>query len=240
MNTQVLNSNVKSRFRTEYVRANSEIDILKANLRLKGKVIIDVGCGTGGIAGVLSSMGAFVVGIDSPELIDIARKTNISENVVFRAGAGQAIPVQSGFADIILFYASFHHVPEYAMHTALDECKRVLKEDGIVCFCEPLSDSGSYYDLAGLIEDEKDLREIAYSYISFAGETNFRALKERYYYLERSFEDFRNLVNIFVPQTARRQEILREASELVLSRYPNLDQARFRSLARLNIIQKIN
>jgi len=238
MITNTLQNQTDNHFKTGFIKADSEIDILKANLRFSGKVVIDVGCGTGKISRLIASEGAQVVGIDTPELIGLAKEPGVAGNVVFKTGTGQNLPVENNFADIIIYYASFHHVPEIEMNNALKECSRVLKENGLVFICEPLTDKGSYYDLASLIEDEKEIREIAHAYISLAGETNFHMMTEKYYYIERTFEDFINLANVYVTDFNEKGNIIRKALEIVLKSNKDIDNARFRSLARLNILQK--
>lgn len=238
MTTNILHNQTENILMPGFINAGSEIDILKASFRFRGKTVVDVGCGTGRISRLIASLGASVIGIDAPELINLAEKQPVTENILFKTGTGQNLPVESNYADIIIYFASFHHVPEVEMNAALNECHRVLKEDGLLCFCEPLTDKGSYYDLTGLVEDEREIREIAYAYISFAGETDFHMVAELYYYMERSFEDFRNLVNIYVSDQKQREDILYRAKEIVLQTNPDIDSARFRSLARMNILQK--
>lgn len=238
MITNQLISTTGEEQKTRFTKAGSEIDILKTNLNYEGKVVIDVGCGAGKISKMLASLGAFVIGIDTPELISLAEKQDIPQYVVFKTGTGQNLPLKNDFADIILFYASFHHVPECEMNNAVKECYRVLKKNGVICFCEPLTDKGSYYDLTGLIEDEEEIRAVAYSYISLAGETDFHLVSELYYYLERTFEDFRNLLNIYVTDPDEKDSIIMQAKEIVEKRDKDIDSVKFRSLVRMNILKK--
>ena len=162
MGTDVLHSQkkVESYPTTGFSKVDSEIDILKANLNFSRKVVIDIGCGTGKISKMIASEAAFVIGIDTPDLIGMAKKYYQPDNFILKTGSGQNMPVESNYADIIICYASFHHIPENEMNIAMRECYRVLKEDGLLVMCEPLTDKGSYYDLVSLIEDERVIRKI--------------------------------------------------------------------------------
>jgi 2-polyprenyl-3-methyl-5-hydroxy-6-metoxy-1,4-benzoquinol methylase len=74
------NNNLNYHYHHEQMR------VLKAILPdLKGKRVLDVGCGTGRVSRYLVQLGAEVVGVDfSEQAIAIARQQNSSENITYR------------------------------------------------------------------------------------------------------------------------------------------------------------
>ncbi len=224
---------------TQFIKVGSEPEILTRNFNLSGLKIIDSGCGTGKVAKLMASLGAFVYGIDIPELIEKAGKSGIMDNLFLSAGTAQSIPFKNNFADMVLYFASFHHIPESEMRTALDECIRVLKPGGNACFIEPVARPGSYYDLTRLVDDEAEIQKRAYKIIRAAGKRRLIHMSEKFYYLERSFRDFNNLLKIYVPDEQRYNQILQKAEEIVKSYNENPVTLTFRSFCRLNILEKV-
>lgn len=100
-----------------------------------GDNIVDVGSGAGLdslIAGRKVGPNRQVIGIDmTAEMLDKARKSaglsGIS-NVEYRQGYGEDIPVQDGWADVIISNGVLNLMPDKT--GALQEMARVLKPDG--------------------------------------------------------------------------------------------------------------
>jgi len=59
---------------TSMIKAQSHADILSKYFNFSGKVVIDVGCGTGDFARWMTTQGASVIGIDTAEMINKAEK----------------------------------------------------------------------------------------------------------------------------------------------------------------------
>lgn len=85
-----------------------------------GDVIVDVGCGSGVLAGRLAQhAGTRVVGIDAnPAALEFARRTYQAPNLEFRAGVADALELQEIAPTKIAFVEVIEHVyPEQARDT---------------------------------------------------------------------------------------------------------------------------
>jgi SAM-dependent methyltransferase len=100
-----------------------------------GERVVDVGSGAGIdslIAARRVAPGGRVVGVDmTPSMLDKARRAAEQArfgNVEFRQGYAEALPVEDGWADIVISNGVLNLVPEKL--TALQEMRRVLKPGG--------------------------------------------------------------------------------------------------------------
>jgi len=201
-------------------------------------VVIDVGCGTGDLVRWMTSEGAIATGIDLPEMIEKAMKVKKVGDEKYLVGTAQDMTFKECYADLIIFLASFHHVPENEMKNAVEKCYKILKPDGHVAFIEPLAQKDSYSDLTLLVDDEVEIRDIAYKYILSANNEKFKQVVESFYYMERSFQDYLSLLNVHVSADLKRDKIVKQAKELILNKKENIETVKFRSLVRLNILKK--
>ena len=82
---------------------------------VKGKIVLDAGCGMGRFTEILTRWGAEVVAVDMSESVHVAR-----QNLENRAGASfiQAdifhLPFPEGAFDVILSWGVLHHTPDCA------------------------------------------------------------------------------------------------------------------------------
>lgn len=220
----------------KFTKVDSEIEILQQHIDFKNKTVVDIGCGTGKISRFLAAKAKFVIGVDTPELICKAADSEIPANLIFKEGLAQNLPLDDNSADVLIFFASFHHIPEDKMPQAIKECARVLKKNGIVCFIEPYAMEGTYYDLTRLLEDEAAIQKIAWQKIIDAGKNGFIPLYESFYFLERSLDYFINQINVYVPDEQKRNEILIKAKELAEEKLIKTGSPVYKSLCRENIL----
>ena len=96
---------------------------------LKGKVVLDVGCGMGRFSDVASRWGATVVGIDLTSAVDAAH-ANIGErdNVHLAQADIFALPFRDETFDVIFSIGVLHHTPNTRM--AFDRLPQLLKPGG--------------------------------------------------------------------------------------------------------------
>ncbi|MBS1710439.1 MAG: methyltransferase domain-containing protein [Armatimonadetes bacterium] len=94
---------------------------------VQGRRILDLGCGEGRFARILSQAGASVIGIDPvAEFIRHAGAPNCgAQFIVAEAGA---IPLDSGFFDDVVSYLTLVDIAD--LEPAADEITRVLKPGG--------------------------------------------------------------------------------------------------------------
>jgi ubiquinone/menaquinone biosynthesis C-methylase UbiE len=220
------------------IEAISEVEILFSNIDLHGKVVIDVGCGNGKITRMLSNRCKYIYGIDTPEIIEKTLTGKSLINVQFKSGIGQELPFHDNSADVIIFFASFHHVPDGEMVKAIRECYRVLKNSGQLCFLEPAPKENSYYELLRIADDEAEIQKQAYQIIKSLDSMGFNNLKEAGYYLVRSYGDFEDLVENYISEEEARSRILEEAKKLIKLKNLDIEKATWKSYCRINILEK--
>jgi ubiquinone/menaquinone biosynthesis C-methylase UbiE len=210
---------------------------------LDGTNVIDVGCGTGDVTRALGEHGARVIGIDRPEMLAKARIHEETRSVQFLEGCAERLPVESGSANLVLFFASLHHVVPARMPDAMSEACRVLSPNGHALFIEPLVEC-SYYLITRLAEEEGEARRLAKEAIKRAGSFGFREESEDYFYIERSFDDYRDLLGAYWEESEERKRETLVKAEAITRRLAaaagcSFDDYRFQSACRLNLLQKV-
>jgi arsenite methyltransferase len=100
-----------------------------------GEHVVDVGCGAGIdslIAARMVGPDGQVIGVDmTPAMLEKARRNALESgfgNVTFREGYGEALPVESDWADVVISNGVLNLFPDKL--TALQEMARVLKPGG--------------------------------------------------------------------------------------------------------------
>lgn len=91
--------------------------------------VLDVGCGTGGLASRLAGMGYQVVGLDaSIGMLDVLSRRGGATGI---AGYGQCLPFLAGTFNLVVTVAALHHIAEAGKVSAtLTEMYRVLRPGG--------------------------------------------------------------------------------------------------------------
>jgi len=106
------------------------------SIGLTGKVIVDMGCGSGYSTSLLvkefdpSRIVAFDI---MPEQIKLAKRRQL--NVAFQVGDATAIDMPDVSCDAVLEFAILHHIPRW--RKALSEAVRILVPGGIMFIEEP-------------------------------------------------------------------------------------------------------
>ena len=96
-----------------------------------GRRVVDVACGEGYGAAFLGKVAAEVVGVDSSvEAIEHASKAYGSPNVVFHAADAASIPVEDGYADVVVSFETIEHLDDQPAFVA--EVARILRPDGLL------------------------------------------------------------------------------------------------------------
>jgi SAM-dependent methyltransferase len=169
-------------------------DLLDELLDVRGRDVLDVGCGEGWIARRLASAGARVVGLDPLAIaLERARRAEPGEHPVhYVEGGAEALPFPDASFDVVVFFNSLHHVPEECVDRALAESARVLRPDGLLYVQEPLAD-GDFFELTRLIEDETRVRDQAQEALGRAADGLFVELARREAAMTIPFADFEAL-----------------------------------------------
>ena len=95
-------------------------------------VVGDLGCGTGLLSHAIAPHVGRVIAVDaSPDMLDAARdRLAGQEQVEFRQGDIEALPIADGALDVAILSLVLHHVPDPAR--ALTEVARVVRPGGRV------------------------------------------------------------------------------------------------------------
>ena len=119
---------------------------------VRGKRVLDAGCGPGFYSEQLIERGAQVVAIDASEpMVELARARLGDRCVVQQQMLGEAMPFDDNSFDAIVCALTIHHVDD--RHAALVELCRVLRPGGVLVLStqHPTTDwlhkGGSYFDV---------------------------------------------------------------------------------------------
>lgn len=110
-----------------------------------GRRTLEVGCGEGRVARDLAERGHQVTALDSASgLVRHARDADPASSYVVAEGA--RLPVRSGCFDLVVAYNALQVVAD--MRGTVEECARVLRPGGHLCFCvaHPVTDMGHWDD----------------------------------------------------------------------------------------------
>ena len=120
---------------------------------VRGRHVLDLGCGSGQNASILAARGAYVSAMDiSPELLELAmRRTTLDgfgTQVTPVCGSAHAIPLPDASVDVVFGNAILHHLD---LNLTAREVHRVLKPGGRAVFKEPMRNSRLLAWVRGLI-----------------------------------------------------------------------------------------
>ncbi|MBY0385982.1 class I SAM-dependent methyltransferase, partial [bacterium] len=126
---------------------------------LSGKKTLDVGCGNGWSAFLLSQKGAVVTGVD---LHAGSFEPPVSAKLNYKQGSATQLPFADKSFDIVTTHECLEHVENPLK--ALSEFDRVLKKGGYVCIVGPnlLSLLQSFRGLASYVWKVRPLRRILF------------------------------------------------------------------------------
>ena len=108
--------------------------------------VLDIGCGTGKLAGLLagSSLPAQVIGLDyAPAMVRVARanaeQVNVADHCTFLPGDSEHLPFADRSFDLVTCSHSFHHYPH--QQAAVVEMRRVLRPGGRLIIVDGFRDN---------------------------------------------------------------------------------------------------
>ncbi len=111
---------------------------------IKGKLVLDVGCGTGYGDLYLSKHASKIIGIDiSKKLVKFLKRNFQDENLEFkhvnRDWVKKRLPFKSDYFDVCVSFQVLEHINPIHILNFLEEIKRVLKHQGILILSTPNS-----------------------------------------------------------------------------------------------------
>jgi SAM-dependent methyltransferase len=126
---------------------------------IRGRTVLDLGCGTGENIVPLVESGARVIGMDiSPDLIALARKRldDAKLEATLEVGSAYDTGLPDESVDVIFCIALVHHLD---IGRAVDEMLRILAKGGVVILKEPVRFSRTYAFLRRLLPAREDVSE---------------------------------------------------------------------------------
>ncbi len=108
---------------------------------VKGKIVLDIACGSGYGSNELFKAGAEkVIGVDiSRETIKYCQKKYSNEYIDFVVGDVTKIPIEDNSVDVVVSFETIEHIDEKSQKKFLEEISRVSKSDGIFIVSTPNS-----------------------------------------------------------------------------------------------------
>jgi ubiquinone/menaquinone biosynthesis C-methylase UbiE len=158
---------------SDAVERTAHTDVLARHVELRGKTVIDVGCGAGALVRWLRDRGAEVLGVECGDvMMRLALAADPDHPDSYRSGVAQALPLADASADAVVFSYSLHHVPPGEMVNALSEAHRVLRPGGVLYVVEPVA-AGPGHEVIKLIDDETEVRAFALAALERAPSLGF-------------------------------------------------------------------
>ena len=128
----------------------SDLDQLANAIDVRGKTVVDVGCGDGAFVRALAEAGADALGIEvSEDAVALARANDPDHR--YELGGAERLPLEDASVDVATLMRSLHHVPDPA--SAFPELARVVREH--VWIAEPLAE-GDFFELLRPVDDETE------------------------------------------------------------------------------------
>jgi ubiquinone/menaquinone biosynthesis C-methylase UbiE len=172
------------------------IFFLDSLLGLKGKKILEIGCGNGGSSVALAEQGAEVFGLDVDEsslalAADRAAVYGLSDKIFLKNGNAEVLDklYEHNSFDVVIFFASIEHMTYDERINSLKAAWTVLKKGGALCILGTPNRLWFFDMHTSLLPFYYWLPdEIAFKYTSFSSREFFNKLHERDY--KATMEEF--------------------------------------------------
>ena len=228
---------------TQYT-TSSELEIIKRNLPLEGKRVLELGCGTAVMTRQLAETCA-PVEIIATEVDEIQYQKNLLVDdlplVRFIYGGAQQIDLDDESVDVVIMLKSLHHVPENLMSQGMREIHRVLKPGGLAYFSEPVY-KGSFNDILRLFHDEEAVRQHAFQTIKHAVEEGrFWLVAQIFFNTPGHFGDFAEFEERVLKVTHTHHdidEVLYQRIKQAFEQHLTQDGAHFLKPTRVDLLRK--
>lgn len=217
-------------------------EILGELLNVENKIVLDIGCGTGHLTRLMSTMEAKAIGID-PGSRQLERAVvEFIGNEKYIRGTAEKLPIRDNSIDIIVFFNSLHHVPVDQLGIALKEAYRTLQNEGILYISEPLAE-GALFELSQPFNDETLVRREAYEAIKKSFNCGFLIKKELFYKSDVVYPDAKTYKENSISINIERQKYFREMGDKFNERFEQYGKKdvkgwKFSQVIRVNILKK--
>jgi ubiquinone/menaquinone biosynthesis C-methylase UbiE len=174
----------------------TDLEVLLEAVDVRGRTVLDVGCGDGAFVRALRNAGADALGVD----IEVARAHEVDPEGRYLEGGAERLPLEDASVDVATLMRSLHHVPD--PNSAFPELRRVVR--GEVYIAEPLA-TGDFFELLRPVDDETEVRANAQAAIAAAdGFERVRTIEYEFTVPLHRFEQLRDRVLGADPSRAER------------------------------------
>ncbi|WP_373897296.1 MerR family transcriptional regulator [Haloimpatiens sp. FM7315] len=157
--------------------------------------ILEIGVGTGNLAGKFLSSGYNIIGIDqSREMLSVSKQKYPKLKV--RLGEFLKIPYENNSFDVVVSTYAFHHLNDVEKVIAIEEIIRVLKDRGMIVIGDLMfkSKEDEKSILKGLSKDKiAEIEDEYYSHINFL-EDEFNKYNKKLEY--KRIDEFNYIIKI--------------------------------------------
>jgi ubiquinone/menaquinone biosynthesis C-methylase UbiE len=166
---------------------NLEIPTIERLVDVRGKKVLEIGCGDGRITAHIAGKAKEYTAID-PDSHGIATaKANI-KGVDFRVGSGENLELTNSSFDVVLYSLSLHHQDS---RLALREAHRVLRRQGQLVVLEPAAD-GELQQFFNIFHDESEALEDSLKVINTG---DFTINRQETFYTDWVFDNKEDVYN---------------------------------------------
>ena len=170
---------------------SSDLQKIEEFVDLGDREMLEIGCGDGRLSSLLANKVKNLTAID-PDKAMINLACREISGVDFRVGNGEKLEFKDKSYDIVLFSYSLHHQDGVK---ALEEAKRVLRDDSVILIIEPSPES-EYTQFVSIFEEDEIDRLSAT--LSFIKSGDFDISREETYVVKYHFKDEEELYYHFM------------------------------------------
>ena len=225
------------------VRIDDELDLIASVIDLRGRDIIELGCGKAQLARNLLARwpGNRVVGLEVDARQHAQNLADPSPGLAFVHAGAQAIPFDDARFDLALMLKSLHHIPLPLIDQALDEAARVLRPGGLLYVSEPVF-AGALNEVMRLFHDEQVVRAAALAALHRAIASGaWEAVSETCFDVPVHYRDFAEFEQRMIGVTYQNHRLDAATLAAVRARFePHMtpDGAHFVRPMRVNLLRK--
>lgn len=222
----------------------TELEIIDRSLPLSGADVLELGCGrawmTRKIAELYQPRKLIATEVDQRQH-EKNRLIDDLPGVTFVYGGVEAIDLPDNSIDVALMLKSLHHVPLELMKQGLQEIARVLKPGGLAYISEPVYE-GDFNDILKLFNDEKAVREAAFSAICDSVASGHLELAEQIFFNSPghydNFADFEDRMLNVTHTDHQIDDALYQQIKAAFNRHMKEDGADFLKPSRVDLLRK--
>lgn len=183
-------------FNFEKLEIDKNVEVLRRQIKLAGKQVVDIGCGSMTFSKILAGEGATVLAIDpDSRQAEINRESaDPQSGIVFVEAGADSIPAADKSKDGVFFSYSLHHIDAILYDDVFKEVDRVIRDDGFVYVIEPIG--GPLNEVMRLFHDEETERTAAWLALEEYSQ-NFRNISAFEYHIIVEFANWDAFVDSY-------------------------------------------